>query len=85
MGYKGIPFKQFSHALRREKERRVSLQEIRAVLDAPDIEVPSRQHPGRKVLKKRVSRTREIGVVIVPPVKPRDPVYVVTAWANVKE
>jgi len=80
MGYKGKPFTRFSHARDREAERGVSEQDIRDTLDSPDVEMPSRNHPGRRVLRKKLSKASEVGIVIVPPTKDGDPVRVVTVW-----
>jgi hypothetical protein len=80
VGYKGIPFTKFRHARDRQRERGVSDQDIREVLDSPDVDLPSASHPGRRVLRKKLSKKVEVGVVIIPPKTQGDPVRVVTAW-----
>lgn len=82
MGYKGIPFEWFDHARQRASERGISEQDVREVLDSPDVETPSKGFPGRRLLRKKVSKKGAIGVVIVPPKKDSDPVRVVTVWLN---
>jgi hypothetical protein len=82
MGYKGLPFRLFTHARMRALERGLSVREIKLVLAAPDAESPSRAHPGRRVLRKILSRRRRVCVVIIPPRRGDREVAVVTVWVD---
>ncbi|MBE3041184.1 DUF4258 domain-containing protein [Candidatus Bathyarchaeota archaeon] len=82
MGYKGRRVIYATHALKRAKQRGISRQDILDVLEAADVEYPSKTYPGRRVLRKRFSKSYEVGVVIVPPSDDHDKVGVITAWAN---
>ena len=82
MGYKSRRVIYATHALERAKQRGISRQDILDVLEAADVEYPSEECPGRRVLRKRFSKSYEVGVVIVPPTGDDDEVGVITAWAN---
>jgi len=82
VAYRGVPYRLYSHAAKRLKERRIDRRYIRQVLDAPDTDVPSKEYPGRRVLSKQVLPTLKVTLVIVPPRKKGKPVGVVTGWRN---
>lgn len=82
MGYRGVPYRLCSHAKDRLGERSVANAELRAVLDVPDAEYPSRKHPGRRVLRKKMSASRHVSAVVIPPSRDVPEVRVVTVWVD---
>ena len=80
--YKGVTYRKLDHANTKGSERGVSDKDIRQTLDDPDTDLPSRKHPGRRVLSKRLSRRFKVSIVIYPPGDKDPEVVVVTAWSN---
>jgi len=64
------------HARQRMAERGITEKEVRWVLAAPDLILPSGQ-PGKKTLRARLGNGRQISVIIVDG---SEPLKVVTVW-----
>jgi hypothetical protein len=80
--YKGIPYRKLDHAKTKGLARGVSDADIRETLDDPDTDLPSKGHPGRRVLSKRLTRRVKVSLVIYPPSAKDPEVVVVTAWSD---
>ena len=80
--YKGIAYRKLNHAEKQGLARGVSDEDIRDTLDDPDTDLPSKAHPGRRVLTKRLARRFKVSVVIYPPSAKDPEIVVVTAWSD---